>query len=112
MCDNIVLTALIGDIFATTSEGHLQMEQIYLDALKATCPFSFDLKPSKDVRIKGSLKGTVTSGHPTKTTLFNSMRMDLMARYICWKAGIPECSYVFFVQCDDSLLFLEEQYLD
>jgi hypothetical protein len=42
-----------------------------------------DVLPTKQERLYGKIKGTVTSGHPTKTTLGNSLRVFLLNAFIC-----------------------------
>lgn len=41
-------------------------------------------------RPRGILRGTVTSGHPTKTTFGNSLRVILMTKFILAQAHISD----------------------
>jgi len=55
--------------------------------------------------LKGTLHGTVFSGHPTRTTFGNSLRVILYKRYIMHKAGITD--YLLYVVGDDCLLVFD-----
>jgi hypothetical protein len=65
--------------------------------MKLTTPFYLYLKPQKVHKITGRLTGTVTSGHPTKTTLGNSLRVGLMAMFLQYEARIPNEEIEIFV---------------
>jgi hypothetical protein len=56
---------------------------------------------------KGSLYGTVTSGHPTLTTLGNTLRVYLYNKYWLEMAGAKD--YNIYVSGDDSLLYVKHQ---
>lgn len=49
--------------------------------------------------LKATLNGTVFSGHPTRTTLFNTVRVLLYNQFACHKLGIYD--YSLFVSGDD-----------
>jgi hypothetical protein len=55
--------------------------------------------------LKGKFNGTVFSGHPTRTTLGNSLRVILYIRFIMWKCGITK--YSLWVGGDDVFILLE-----
>lgn len=50
---------------------------------------------------EADIHGTVKSGHPTETTLFNTTRNDETYTYISDKAGIPRWRYSKFTGGDD-----------
>jgi len=54
---------------------------------------------------QGELHGTVYSGHPTRTTFGNSVRVYLYTDYIMKRAGITE--YKIWVCGDDMLMIME-----
>jgi hypothetical protein len=43
--------------------------------------------------MKGSIKGTVLSGHPTKTTLGNTLRLATMIDWLMEEMNIPKGFY-------------------
>jgi len=59
---------------------------------------------------KTTIKGTVFSGHPSRTTLGNSLRVMLYNLYMMEKAGITK--YSLSVGGDDTFILLEKQDLD
>lgn len=59
----------------------------------------------------GRIKGTVFSGHATRTTLGNSLRVILYARFIMHKAQIPKTAYRLYVAGDDVVLALTKKYI-
>lgn len=70
-------------------------------------PFkSFVKLNGKRIKImEGELHGTVFSGHPTRTTFGNSLRVYLYTDYICRKANISK--YKIWVCGDDMLMIIE-----
>lgn len=50
--------------------------------------------------------GTVFSGHPTRTTFGNTLRVIFYIRFACWLAGIV--NYSLFVCGDDVLVMMDE----
>lgn len=61
--------------------------------------------------IKGKVHGTTLSGHPTRTTLGNTLRVSAYVEYICIKANIPKTALHVNVAGDDVLIFIEKEYL-
>jgi hypothetical protein len=70
-------------------------------------PFaSFVKLNGKRIKIcSGTLHGTVYSGHPTRTTFGNSVRVYLYTDYIMHRAGIKD--YKIWVCGDDMLMVME-----
>lgn len=58
-------------------------------------------------QMSGKLHGTVFSGHPTRTTFGNSVRVYLYTDYIMHLANITK--YDIWVCGDDMLLLIEER---
>lgn len=56
------------------------------------------------VAIKGTLKGTVFSGHTLATTLGNTLRVLAYMYFIAYRAGIPLAEIQPFVSGDDSVV--------
>jgi len=52
-----------------------------------------------------TIQGTVFSGHPTRTTFGNTLRVIFYIRYALYLSGITK--YALFVCGDDVLLILE-----
>lgn len=74
-----------------------------------TIPMSYKTKDGI-YRFTGSLFGTVTSGHPTLTTLGNTLRVLLYNEFWLKKAGVLERSRIY-VSGDDTLLFVPKDAL-
>jgi len=57
------------------------------------------------------LDGTTFSGHPTRTTFGNTVRVMLYIAYVAHRAGIKQIwkmkDFVFFVSGDDSIIKLK-----
>lgn len=60
-----------------------------------------------ELLFKGKLKGTVFSGHPTRTTWGNTLRVLSYAHFIKDLAGIPDKDIYIFAAGDDMLIFME-----
>lgn len=58
--------------------------------------------------ISGTFNGTVFSGHPTRTTLGNTIRVILYLKFTLALANIPKSAYKLYVGGDDTFLLLEE----
>jgi len=54
--------------------------------------------------ISGKLIGTVTSGHPTRTTFGNTLRVLAMHKWFAHVARIPEGHIKHLISGDDSLI--------
>lgn len=76
--DNTLLEGLRFDLLNTTDGNLLMLDSVISGSQKADVYFSIKLKAFRLKVLHGILKGTVTSGHPTKTTLGNSLRVVLM----------------------------------
>ena len=57
--------------------------------------------------LKGVINGTVFSGHPTRTTLGNTLRVLSYAWYIAHLAQVPESKIKIHAAGDDMLIFIE-----
>lgn len=57
------------------------------------------------------MKGTVFSGHPTRTTLFNTLRVISYARFIAHLAAIPKHEFRIYAAGDDICVILNRKYL-
>jgi hypothetical protein len=57
-----------------------------------------------------SVYGTVFSGHPTRTTFGNSMRVALYILFTTYAARIPSNHFAFFVGGDDVQVFVSRRY--
>lgn len=56
------------------------------------------------------MNGTVFSGHPTRTTWGNTMRVLSYAHFIAYLADIPNNCIKIHASGDDLLIFIEKQY--
>jgi len=56
------------------------------------------------------MKGTVFSGHPTRTTFGNTMRVSYYMKFTMYKANIIK--YSLFVCGDDTLIIMEAREVD
>jgi len=61
--------------------------------------------------VRGVLSGTVFSGHPTRTTLGNTLRVHLLVEWVMKNASIKKVNYRHFVAGDDVLIFLNIDYI-
>lgn len=77
------------------------VEVVKKTLMKLEIPMQYRTKDGI-IRFKGTLFGTVTSGHPTLTTLGNTLRVYLYNKFWMFKAGID--IYNLYVSGDDSLL--------
>jgi len=59
---------------------------------------------------KGKLRGTVFSGHPTRTTWGNTLRVLSYAHFIKYLAKIPDNEIYIFAAGDDMLIFMERKH--
>lgn len=57
------------------------------------------------VTCTGTVTGTVKSGHPLDTTLFNTIRSLLYAKMIAYEAGVP---YSACAAGDDLVIFVHK----
>lgn len=57
------------------------------------------------------MKGTVFSGHPTRTTLFNTLRVLSYAHFVAYVAGIPRNEYLPHAAGDDLCVVINKKYL-
>jgi len=57
------------------------------------------------VKCTGTVTGTVKSGHPLDTTLFNTIRSLLYAKLIAMEAGVP---YSACAAGDDLVIFVNK----
>lgn len=57
--------------------------------------------------VDGKFSGTVFSGHPTRTTLGNTLRVILYFRFMLHESGVPPDRYALYVGGDDSFLLLD-----
>lgn len=55
------------------------------------------------------LRGTTFSGHPTKTTLGNTLRVIYYGLYTAARAGIPYSDLLFFVSGDDACMWIRSK---
>lgn len=62
--------------------------------------------------VKGILHGTVTSGHPTRTTWGNTLRVWTMSEFFRRAAKIPEENMKALVAGDDTFVALSSQYVN
>lgn len=83
------------------------MDRQILMALKSTRA-DFVAGPRKMPYISGFISGTTFSGHPTRTTFGNSLRVIMYIRYAMHNGSIPDTHYRLFVSGDDVLLFINE----
>lgn len=61
---------------------------------------------------KGKLRGTVFSGHPTRTTWGNTLRVLSYAHFIKFLAKVPDQDICIFAAGDDMLIFMEEKHIE
>jgi hypothetical protein len=69
------------------------------DLMNLKCTFK------TDYGLKGVACGTVYSGHPTRTSLFNTVRVDCYNKFAAWMAGTE---VVNFVAGDDVIGFVQD----
>ncbi len=58
------------------------------------------------------IEGTTFTGHPTRTTLGNTLRSYLYAKFIARKAGIPKNKIQMLCSGDDMMIFVERECLE
>jgi hypothetical protein len=56
---------------------------------------------------KWKLKGTVFSGHPSRTTLGNTLRVIMYNRFYCHEAGLKKEEFHVAVSGDDAVIWVE-----
>jgi len=66
--------------------------------------------PNRKPMVTGVLDGTTYSGHPTRTTLGNTLRVIYYTRYIMKLADIPYTAYRLMVSGDDAVMWLHDDY--
>lgn len=91
------------------------MQERLLKELKRTKTQFYAKDPEKIVQgkwITGEINGTVFSGHATKTTLGNSLRVLLYARFIQHLANIENSQISINVVGDDCLIILDRTCLE
>jgi hypothetical protein len=98
--DHFFMRTYLPSILQKT-EFPLHLHQIIIDALTQS-----KLKFFNKNGLKGWMTGTVYSGHPTRTTLFNTWRTILYNRYVCMILAPGHPCYVL-VSGDDVLVYLE-----
>jgi len=64
---------------------------------------------TKSLELRGEVEGTVFSGHPTRTTWGNTLRVLSYIEYVCRD---NKYSYQPFVSGDDATLMIERADLD
>lgn len=70
-------------------------------------PFYMNHPHTNSLMLKGIVDGTVMSGHPTRTTLGNSLRVWSMMEFFIKMAGITDRNLIkYFVAGDDLLIFV------
>lgn len=95
----------VADLLCTYTD--LDAENLFR-ALKALKKINLDFRIcSKNITIAmGTVVGTTASGHPVRTTLFNTLRVILYYKFICYRAGIPIGAYYLIVSGDDVFSFM------
>jgi hypothetical protein len=66
---------------------------------------------NRKVLFSGMLTGTTFSGHATRTTFGNTLRVISYAEYILEKAGVPKDAYRLFVAGDDVSLTICKKFV-
>jgi hypothetical protein len=61
--------------------------------------------------LSGELVGTTFTGHPTSTTLGNTLRVISYCHLLCELSSIPSAAYKVFVSGDDSIIVVSKKYL-
>lgn len=65
-----------------------------------------DINSARRTYIPISIKGTTFSGHPTATTLGNTLRSICYIHYYAFKANIPMSDLRYFAAGDDVNIFV------
>jgi len=87
----------------------LDMKDEVLRSLTDTVtPFIMLNKVTKKIELSGEVRGTVYSGHPTRTTWGNTLRVLSYIEYIMKDCKLP---YTAFVSGDDATMIIEKQSL-
>lgn len=114
MIDNYVISKTIDQILDSNQELNeehkKQCKNMVLD-LKGKFRVYWKVGQKKrNVQINGELYGTVFSGHPTRTTFGNTLRVVVYNKFVLYKAGCPERNYKLHVNGDDTLLMFSKLY--
>lgn len=76
-----------------------------------TSRFFGKINNKRSVLLKVIMKGTVFSGHPTRTTLGNTLRVLSYAYFVAHEANIPLDKIRVHVAGDDLCVILPRRYL-
>lgn len=108
--DNVVTRILMPAISARVGLSKLECESILRSLTALLIPFVAYYPGTKRIMMRGNLWGTVFSGHPTRTTFGNTLRMYILYKVIMKVARVPKSAYSLLMSGDDTLNFLKPQY--
>lgn len=77
-------------LLTTTEDDWFLIYGAHLASTKLSRRVKFMYAPLRETIFSATLTGTVTSGHPTNTTLGNSLRVIIMAMFLRDEARIPK----------------------
>jgi len=84
-------------------------KEIFGALTETVSPFIMINKSTKKIELKGTVKGTVFSGHPTRTTWGNTLRVLSYIKYLMRNSNKE---YECFVSGDDATMIIEREDLD
>jgi hypothetical protein len=108
--DNTVTRILMPALAARLGLSKLEHDSILRSLTSLLIPFVAYYPGTKRIMMRGHLWGTVFSGHPTRTTFGNTLRMYILYKVIMKLAHIPKSAYSLLMSGDDTLNFLKPQY--
>lgn len=108
--DNTVMNHLMPLLLTTTEDDWFLIYGAYVASTKLSRRVKFMYAPLRETIFSATLSGTVTSGHPTNTTLGNSLRVIIMAMFLRDEAKIPKKYFHVAVQGDDTMITISNRY--
>ena len=66
-------------------------------------------RKNKNTMMKGKFKGTVYSGHPTRTTFGNTIRLIALIKFLKHKIRLKKTDFDYLVSGDDTLFIVSKE---
>lgn len=109
--DNVVLGQVIPEICARLGLDKRHCDAILKAATMLEIPFVVFYPGTRNKLMKGFILGTVFSGHPTRTTFGNTLRVIILYQVVMDLARVPKDAYRLNISGDDSDIFIKLEYL-
>lgn len=88
-----------------------EAEATYKAAVATEMAFIMNYAGTKTEMLTGKVIATVYSGHPSRTTFGNSIRVMSLFRTVQRRCGIPDTAFVPFVAGDDGLVVISGRFV-